>query len=281
MAPDAAGAMRKIPEDVRTEPGWALARFGDGGWWPAVERGLRDGAFEQDVVLGLADIVRGASVPTPRGSRRSRRARWGACSVELADAWLAELVGNRARGAADGAPTIGPRNVRWPTPSSKPPTSAGRSRCGCAAGRDRPAARRPAQLRAGRWRWSAGSCVAPGLGGSCRWRSGRCCSSTMSRASRRPLASLSGNDDQSALTPGRAQRCRPDRARQHARELRRGARGRRRHDRVRRAQGGARRSPAARPRLPRRRRPHRRTRSRRASSIWHPTRSPGSSSTST
>ncbi|MDQ6779303.1 MAG: RecQ family ATP-dependent DNA helicase, partial [Actinomycetota bacterium] len=60
MAPDAAGTMRKIPEDVRTEPGWALARFGDGGWWPAVERGLRAGKFDDEVVAGLADIVRGA-----------------------------------------------------------------------------------------------------------------------------------------------------------------------------------------------------------------------------
>jgi ATP-dependent DNA helicase RecQ len=51
--------MRKIPEDVRLEPGWALARFGDGGWWPAVERGLRGEAFEADVVSGLADVVRG------------------------------------------------------------------------------------------------------------------------------------------------------------------------------------------------------------------------------
>ena len=38
--PIPSGAMRKIPDDVRVEPGWALARFGDGGWWPAVERGL-------------------------------------------------------------------------------------------------------------------------------------------------------------------------------------------------------------------------------------------------
>jgi ATP-dependent DNA helicase RecQ len=58
MAPDAAGAMRKIPDDVRTEPGWALARFGDGGWWPAVERGLHSGEFEDDMVSGLADVVR-------------------------------------------------------------------------------------------------------------------------------------------------------------------------------------------------------------------------------
>jgi ATP-dependent DNA helicase RecQ len=58
MAPDAVGAMRKIPDDVRTEPGWALARFGDGGWWPAIERGLRAGEFDDEVVVGLADILR-------------------------------------------------------------------------------------------------------------------------------------------------------------------------------------------------------------------------------
>jgi ATP-dependent DNA helicase RecQ len=60
MAPDAGGTMRKIPEDARIEPGWALARFGDGGWWPAVERGLRAGAFEHEVVRALADIARRA-----------------------------------------------------------------------------------------------------------------------------------------------------------------------------------------------------------------------------
>jgi ATP-dependent DNA helicase RecQ len=58
MAPDAAGAMRKIPDDVRLEPGWALARFGDGGWWPAIERGLRAGEFEDDLVSALGDLVR-------------------------------------------------------------------------------------------------------------------------------------------------------------------------------------------------------------------------------
>ena len=57
MAPDPSGSMRKIPEDVRVEPGWALARFGDGGWWPAVERGLRSGTFEDEVVAALADAV--------------------------------------------------------------------------------------------------------------------------------------------------------------------------------------------------------------------------------
>jgi ATP-dependent DNA helicase RecQ len=58
MAPDAAGTMRKIPEEVRVDPGWSLARFGDGGWWPAVARGLEAGEFEADVVKALADVVR-------------------------------------------------------------------------------------------------------------------------------------------------------------------------------------------------------------------------------
>jgi ATP-dependent DNA helicase RecQ len=62
MAPDAGGVMRKIPADVLLEPGWALARFGDGGWWPAVERGLQAGEFEDDVVGALADIVRAGRV---------------------------------------------------------------------------------------------------------------------------------------------------------------------------------------------------------------------------
>jgi ATP-dependent DNA helicase RecQ len=54
--------MKKIAESARTEPGWALARFGDGGWWPAIERGLRAGTFDDEVVAALADVVR-AQVP--------------------------------------------------------------------------------------------------------------------------------------------------------------------------------------------------------------------------
>ncbi|HEY3774020.1 MAG TPA: RecQ family ATP-dependent DNA helicase [Solirubrobacteraceae bacterium] len=65
MAPDAQGTMRKIAEDARIEPGWALARFGDGGWWPAVARGLSDGTFDEEVVQALTDIVR-AHVPSAR-----------------------------------------------------------------------------------------------------------------------------------------------------------------------------------------------------------------------
>jgi ATP-dependent DNA helicase RecQ len=62
MAPDATGAMRKIPDDVRVEPGWALARFGDGGWWPAVQRGLSTGTFETEVIGALVDAVRRSQV---------------------------------------------------------------------------------------------------------------------------------------------------------------------------------------------------------------------------
>jgi ATP-dependent DNA helicase RecQ len=76
MAPDAAGTMRKISEEVRVEPGWALARFGDGGWWPAIERGLQCGEFEDDVVAALTDLLRTAG------------ADWLTCvpSVRLGDA---------------------------------------------------------------------------------------------------------------------------------------------------------------------------------------------------
>jgi ATP-dependent DNA helicase RecQ len=63
MAPDPdTGAMRKIAENARTEPGWALARVGDGGWWPAIERGLAAGQLGDEIAVALADIVRGANV---------------------------------------------------------------------------------------------------------------------------------------------------------------------------------------------------------------------------
>jgi ATP-dependent DNA helicase RecQ len=54
--------MKKIPENARTEPGWALARVGDGGWWPAIERGLAAGQLGDEIATGLADVVRGAGV---------------------------------------------------------------------------------------------------------------------------------------------------------------------------------------------------------------------------
>jgi ATP-dependent DNA helicase RecQ len=75
MAPDTAGVMRKIPEEARVEAGWALARFGDGGWWPAVERGVRSGEFEDELLAAVSDLLARAG------------ARWVTCvpSVSLGD----------------------------------------------------------------------------------------------------------------------------------------------------------------------------------------------------
>ena len=56
----AAGTMRKIPEGVRVEQGWSLGRIGDGGWWPAIERGLTSSHFDQELVDGLAQALRRA-----------------------------------------------------------------------------------------------------------------------------------------------------------------------------------------------------------------------------
>ena len=58
MAPDASGTMRKIPEDARVDTGRALARIGDGGWWPVIERGLEAGVFGPDVASALVDLLR-------------------------------------------------------------------------------------------------------------------------------------------------------------------------------------------------------------------------------
>jgi ATP-dependent DNA helicase RecQ len=90
MAPDPTGSMRKIPDDARTEPGWALARFGDGGWWPAVERGLRDGRFDDDVIAGLADIVR-QNAPSAGWVTTVPSVRAGATLTTLGEQLAAEL----------------------------------------------------------------------------------------------------------------------------------------------------------------------------------------------
>ncbi len=91
MAPDATGAMRKIPDDARTEPGWALARFGDGGWWPAVERGLRDGSFDDEVVVADSRTSCAAPARPSPGSRPSRPRGTGDVIVRLAARLAAEL----------------------------------------------------------------------------------------------------------------------------------------------------------------------------------------------
>jgi ATP-dependent DNA helicase RecQ len=63
MAPDPAGAMKKIPEAVRAEEGRALARLGDGGWDPLVQAGRRAGRFDDELVEAAAQVVRAWGVP--------------------------------------------------------------------------------------------------------------------------------------------------------------------------------------------------------------------------
>jgi len=63
MAPDAEGAMRKIPEAVRVEEGRALARFGDAGWSGEAEAGLTAGRVSDEVVDAAAAVVRQWGVP--------------------------------------------------------------------------------------------------------------------------------------------------------------------------------------------------------------------------
>ena len=106
MAPDPeSGAMRKIPEDARTEAGWALARVGDGGWWPAIERGLAAGRLGDEIAVALADIVRGAGVqagwvtaiPSARlaGGVLARLAEQIAAELGVPHAALVERTGDR------------------------------------------------------------------------------------------------------------------------------------------------------------------------------------------
>jgi ATP-dependent DNA helicase RecQ len=63
MAPDAEGAMKKIPEGARVEDGRALSRVGDAGWWPVVSAGLASGRFDDDLVAAAAELVRAWGVP--------------------------------------------------------------------------------------------------------------------------------------------------------------------------------------------------------------------------
>ncbi|WP_205697316.1 RecQ family ATP-dependent DNA helicase [Conexibacter sp. SYSU D00693] len=65
MAPDASGAMRKIPQDARTEDGLALARIGDGGWWPQIDRDLQAGSVGDELADALARLIRDHAVVAP------------------------------------------------------------------------------------------------------------------------------------------------------------------------------------------------------------------------
>jgi ATP-dependent DNA helicase RecQ len=55
MAPDADGAMKKIPEDAQASEGRSLARFGDGGWDPLVQAGP---PWDAELLDAAAELVR-------------------------------------------------------------------------------------------------------------------------------------------------------------------------------------------------------------------------------
>ena len=57
MAPDEAGAMKKIPPEYLVEPGLALARFGDAGWSSEIAAGLEAGRVSDEVVSAAASLI--------------------------------------------------------------------------------------------------------------------------------------------------------------------------------------------------------------------------------
>ncbi len=152
MAPDpSTGAMRKLPDAVRTEPGMALARFGDGGWWPAIERSLGAVRFDRELVHALAELV----VPVaPDWLTYVPSSTLGAA--------LASFARERVRSARNSVPRAH-RSPRAAAAAARDGQrcSAGRQRAGRvhahrpAAAGHRPAPRRPPPLRLdarhGRW----------------------------------------------------------------------------------------------------------------------------------
>ena len=127
MAPDAEGAMRKLPEDVRAEEGRALARLGDGGWDPLVQAGRRAGRFDDELVDAAAEAVRALGRAGRRGSPRSRRAAAASSCPDFARARWPSALG-LPFAACSSASATARRSARWPTPPSRSPTCAARSR---------------------------------------------------------------------------------------------------------------------------------------------------------
>ena len=62
MAPDEAGAMKKIPPEYLIEPGLALARFGDAGWSSEIAAGLEAGRVSDEVVEAAASLIGSSSL---------------------------------------------------------------------------------------------------------------------------------------------------------------------------------------------------------------------------
>ena len=170
MAPDEDGAMRKLADDVRAEEGRALARLGDGGWDPAVQAGRRAGRFDDELVDAAAELVRhwveasGARWITAVPSDRSGRARAG----------LRGEARSRGRGCRSWLPWSGRPNARpsarWPTRSSRSPTSAGPSASADRSPTARACSSTTCASAAGRSPCSPASCAATASRRSIRWR---------------------------------------------------------------------------------------------------------------
>src|ERR687883_451685 len=58
----------KIAPELQLTEGRALARAGDGGWDPLVQRGRREGRFDDELVQACAELLRRwRPDPPPRG----------------------------------------------------------------------------------------------------------------------------------------------------------------------------------------------------------------------
>ena len=154
----------------RTEPGWALARFGDGGWWPAISAGLQSGhvrgrcrSTRSRMSCGPA-CVRGVGVrgAVPAARRHARRA-----GAALAERLSLPCPGGAADRAAAAAARDGQRRPAGGQRSRR--VHGARDRRRAVAGSCLTTAGSPG----GRWPWSAVSCGWPAQRGWCRWRWGR------------------------------------------------------------------------------------------------------------
>ena len=173
MAPDAAGHDAQDPRGCPdSSAGWALARFGDGGWWPAVERGLRDGIVRaRRSSSGSPTSCAAPSVPVAWVTTVPS-ARLGDVTARLGERLAAELgvPHLRARRAHRGPPAAARDGQRRAAGRQRPRRVRGDRQ---AAAGDRASCSTIGVTRVGRWRWSAASCAGPAPSASCRSCSAR------------------------------------------------------------------------------------------------------------
>ena len=169
MAPDAQGAMKKIPEGVRVEEGRALARLGDGGWDPLVRAGrarrplrrrARRGGRGGRAQLGRAGGVGDGGAVAAQRRARARTSRAGsrsgsACPTRPCSS--ASATRPPQREMANSQQQVA--NVR----GQFAVTGSGRRARACWSTTSASAA--------GRSRWSAASCAGAAAGRSTRSRS--------------------------------------------------------------------------------------------------------------